>query len=101
MQGLFARIRASRAQATDEARKALSDTDQPSQPDQSGRPAGHRSEAAAAVGTLQPALESTAETRGWREHDAGAEQGLDLTTAEGAHALDIAEGIADRRTSRR
>jgi DivIVA domain-containing protein len=96
VQGLFARIRASRAQATDEARKALSDTDQPSQPDQSGRPAGHRSEAAAPSGdTFSPALESTAETGAGVERDAGAEQGLDLTTSEGAHALDIAEGIAD------
>jgi DivIVA domain-containing protein len=95
VQGLFARIRASRAQATSEARKALSDTDQPGQSDQSGEPVGDDSGATPAAGqAVGPGLD------GGAEQDAGAELGVDLTAAEGTKALDIDEGAAGDEVAR-
>jgi len=67
VQGLFARIRASRVQATSEARKALSDTGQPSQSDQ---------DADAEVGLDLTAAEGT-ETLGIAEGAAGYEEARD------------------------
>jgi DivIVA domain-containing protein len=91
VQGLFARIRASRAQATSEARKALSDTDQPVEADQLVS-AGSGATAAAeqAVGP---------EVGAGADQDAGAELGLDLTAAEGAKAMDIPEDAAGHEGS--
>jgi DivIVA domain-containing protein len=84
VQGLFARIRASRAQATSEARKALSDTGTQGDP---GQLVGAASGAtAAAEEALDPGPGAGA------EQDAAVELGLDLTAAEGAKALAIAEG---------
>jgi len=102
VQGLFARIRASRAQATSEARRALS-----GQPGQPGEP-GHVGAGTGATAAAEPAIGT--------ERDAGAELGVDLTAvqspaasaadpedavAEGTKALDVTEGTADHEGARR
>jgi DivIVA domain-containing protein len=92
VQGLFARIRASRAQATSEARRALSDTDQPVEPGQVDS-AGSAVTAAAeqAVGL---------ELGTGAEQDAVAELGLDLTAAEEAKGPGISGDAAGHEGSR-
>jgi DivIVA domain-containing protein len=92
VQGLFARIRASRAQATTEARKALSDTDQPVEQDQIV------SAASAATAAVEPAVGLELGTGA--EQDAGADLGLDLTAAEGAKGRGISEDAAGHEGSR-
>ena len=87
VQGLFARIRASRAQATSEARKALSDTEGPGQPGETGEPVGPVSAGTGATAEAEPAVST--------ERDAGAELGFDLTPAEAPTEQDIAAGTAD------
>jgi hypothetical protein len=91
VQGLFARIRASRSQATSEARKALSGTDQPGEPEHLVS-AGSEANAAA-LEPVGPELGADAE-EGTR-----AELGLDLTAADETEALDIAEVAAGHEGS--
>jgi DivIVA domain-containing protein len=83
VQGLFARLRASRAQATSDARKALSGTDEAAGP---GQLVG------AADGATAPA-EKVAGAEGAKEGGTGPgtdpELGVDLAAAEGTKALDI------------